>query len=86
MSVNKGFNDKLRLGAGVGYSYGSSGGTSTKIDTTTSTITNTVLDITSDGDSRLFNAHASIGYELSERSSIGIRYNYSNSLFFLVFN
>ena len=79
LSANKGFNDKLRLGGGVGYSYGSSGGTSTKIDTTTSTITNTVLDISSDGDSRLFNAHASIGYELSERSSIGVRYNYSNS-------
>ena len=78
-NVNKGFNNKLRLAGSVNINNSKNDGVSAKIDTTTSTITRTVLDIDTGTDSRSLTAQTSAAYELSERSTIGIAYNYSNS-------
>ena len=78
-NINKGFNNKFRLAGSVSLNNSKNEGTSAKVDTTTSTITVTVLDIDTGTESRSFNANASAAYELSERSTIGIAYGYSNS-------
>lgn len=78
-NINKGFNNKFRLAGSMSLNNSKNEGTSAKVDTTTSTITVTVLDIDTGTESRSFNANASAAYELSERSTIGIAYGYSNS-------
>ncbi len=78
-NINKGFNNKFRLAGSMSLNNSRNEGTSAKVDTTTSTITVTVLDIDTGTESRSFNANASAAYELSERSTIGIAYGYSNS-------
>ena len=78
-NVNKGFNNKFRIAGSVSFNSSKNEGVSTKVDTTTSTITVTVLDIDTGTESRSLSAQASAAYELSDRSTIGIGYNYSNS-------
>ena len=78
-NINKGFNNKLRLAGSVNINNSKNQGISSKIDTTTSTITRTVLDIDTGTESRSLTAQASAAYELSERSTLGIAYNYSNN-------
>ena len=78
-NVNKGFNNKFRIAGSVSFNSSKNEGVSTKVDTTTSTITVTVLDIDTGTESRSLTAQASAAYELSDRSTIGIGYNYSNS-------
>lgn len=77
--AQKGLWDKLRLNASMTAGRGSSDGVSTKIDTTTSTITNTVLNIDTGDESRNFSVSPSVRYEISDRSSIGLGYSYSNN-------
>ncbi|MGN1214715.1 MAG: outer membrane beta-barrel protein [Candidatus Cryptobacteroides sp.] len=79
LSAHKGFRNKLRVSAGVNYSESNSDAGSTKRDTTTSTITNTVLDITTGALSRSFSVFPSVRYEISDRSSIGFNYSFSDS-------
>lgn len=78
-NINKGFNNKFRLAGSISLNSSKNEGISTKVDTTTSTITVTVLDIDTGTESRSMNAQASAAYELSERSTIGIAYGYSNN-------
>ncbi|MBO4923515.1 MAG: TonB-dependent receptor [Bacteroidales bacterium] len=78
-NINKGFNNKFRLAGSISMNSSKNEGISTKVDTTTSTITVTVLDIDTGTESRSMNAQASAAYELSERSTIGIAYGYSNN-------
>jgi hypothetical protein len=78
-NVNKGFNNKFRVAGNVSLNSSKNEGVSAKVDTTTSTITVTVLDIDTGTESRGLNAQASAAYELSERSTLGIAYNYSNT-------
>jgi len=78
-NINKGFNNKFRLAGSVSLNSSRNAGISSKVDTTTSTITVTVLDIDTGTESRSLNANASAAYELSDRSTIGIAYGYSNS-------
>ena len=78
-NINKGFNNKFRLAGSMSLNRSKNEGISTKVDTTTSTITVTVLDIDTGTESRSMNAQASAAYELSERSTIGIAYGYSNN-------
>jgi hypothetical protein len=78
-NINKGFNNKIRLAGSVNINNSKNQGASAKIDTTTSTITRTVLDIDTGTDSRSLTAQTSAAYELSDRSTIGIAYNYSNN-------
>ncbi|MBR5055125.1 MAG: TonB-dependent receptor [Bacteroidales bacterium] len=78
-NINKGFNNKFRLAGSMSINNSKNEGISTKVDTTTSTITVTVLDIDTGTESRSMNAQASAAYELSERSTIGIAYGYSNN-------
>ena len=78
-NINKGFNNKLRLAGSVSLNQSKNDGASVKVDTTTSTISVTVLNIDTGTDSRSLSANASAAYELSERSTIGIAYGYSNS-------
>ncbi|MBP9998416.1 MAG: outer membrane beta-barrel protein [Bacteroidales bacterium] len=77
--VMKGFRDKLRLSLQAGASLSRNDGGSAKIDTTTSTITYKVLDIASDGKSHQFIVNPNIRYELSDASSIGIGYKWSDT-------
>ena len=78
-NINKGFNNKFRLAGSISLNSSKNEGISTKVDTTTSTITVTVLDIDTGTESRSMNAQASAAYELSERSTIGVAYGYSNN-------
>ena len=78
-NVNKGFNNKFRLAGSVSLNSSRNDGGSVKVDTTTSTINVTVLDIDTGTKSRSLSANASAAYELSERSTVGIAYGYSNS-------
>lgn len=78
-NVNKGFNNKFRLAGSVSLNSSRNEANSAKVDTTTSTITVTVLDIDTGIESRNLSANASAAYELSERSTIGIAYGYSNN-------
>lgn len=78
-NINKGFNNKFRLAGSVSLNNSKNDGISTKVDTTTSTITVTVLDIDTGTESRSLSANASAAYELSERSTLGIAYGYSNN-------
>lgn len=77
--AQKGLWDKLRLSATMTAGRSSNDGLSSKIDTTTSTITNTVLNIDTGNASRSFSVSPSVRYEITERSSIGLSYSYSNS-------
>ena len=79
ISASKGFFDKLRTSASATYSRGNTDGVSTKIDTTTSTISTTVLDISSDASNHNLSLSGRLGYELSERSTISLSYNYGNT-------
>ena len=78
-NINKGFNNKFRLAGSASINNSKNEGISAKVDTTTSTINVTVLDIDTGTESRSLNANVSAAYELSERSTIGIAYGYSNS-------
>ena len=78
-NVNKGFKNKFRVAGSVNVNNSKNQGASAKVDTTTSTISVTVLDIDTGTDSRSITAQASAAYELSERSTLGVAYNYSNS-------
>ena len=78
-NINKGFNNKFRVAGSVSLNSSKNEGVSTKVDTTTSTITVTVLDIDTGTESRGLTAQASAAYELSERSTLGLAYNYSNT-------
>ena len=78
-NVNKGFNNKVRVAGNVSLNSSKNEGVSAKVDTTTSTITVTVLDIDTGTESRSLNASASAAYELSDRSTLGLAYNYSNT-------
>lgn len=77
--ISKGFRDKLRLSMKASATLNSNNGGSAKIDTTTSTITRKVLDIASDGNSRQISVNPNIRYELSEASSIGLGYRWSDN-------
>lgn len=79
VSGNKGFWNKLRVGAGVNYSESNSDAGSTKIDTTTSTITYTVLDINTGATSRNFSVSPSVRYEITDRSSVSLSYSFNDS-------
>ena len=79
LSASKGFFDKLRARVNASYTLGDSDGTSAKIDTTTSTISTTVLDISNDARNHSLSTGATLGYELSERSTISLSYSYGNT-------
>lgn len=78
-SGRKGFFDKLTVGASARYGTSAGDGGSSKIDTTTSTITATVLDISSDSKSYNYSLSPYVRLELSDRSSVSLTYDYSNS-------
>lgn len=79
LRAGKGFFDKLRLNASASISKNTNDGFSTKIDTTTSTISRTVLNIDSGSSSRTASAQASIRYEITDRSSLSVGYNFSST-------
>ena len=79
LAAQKGFWNKLRLSASMTAGRSSNDGLSTKIDTTTSTVTNTVLNVDTGNGSRNFSVSPSVRYEISERSSLGLSYSYSDS-------
>ena len=78
-SANKGFNDKYRLSFSTSFSMSKNEALSAKEDSTTTTVTYKVLDINSGGDSRNFNIGPSFRYEISDNSSLGVSYSYSNN-------
>lgn len=78
-SVNKGFLDKITVGASANYDTSIGDGGSTKTDTTTTTITATVLDISSDSKSYSYSVSPYVRYELTERTSLSLTYKYNNS-------
>ena len=78
LNANKGFNNKIRVAGSLTINNSKNDGGSVKIDTTTSKINVTVLDIDTGTESRSLNGQASLAYEISERSTIGLAYNYSN--------
>ena len=78
-NFSKGFAGKLYLGMGANYSLGNNLGNSARIDTTTTTINIKVLDIDSSGDNYNYTLSPSITYRFSNRNSLELGYEYSET-------
>ena len=78
-NINKGIAGKVYLGMGANFSSGNSEGFSAKVDTTTSTVAVTVLDIDSSGGNRSYGFSPSITYRFSNRHSLAIGYDFTDT-------
>ena len=78
-NFSKGIAGKVYLGLGANFSSGSNDGFSAKVDTTTSTIAVKVLEIDSSGGNRSYGFSPSITYRFSNRHSIELGYDFTDT-------
>ncbi len=79
LDFNKGFWNKLRVGASGSYDHSGTDGSTVKVDTTTSTITYKTIDMASDNGSRSLGLRSYVRYDFNDKNNIGIEYRYNDS-------